>query len=1385
MAYNRVGGVSVDVQLDWSRERRKLDRELKSIERHYKRNPVSIDVTLNLRNPSDQIEKARAQMQKRLGSIETKVYAKLDDTSAYNARERLERIMAGLDTEFSPRINRAAAKKAKEQLENAVSGAEARIETNVAASSVAKARRRIATGVRGIEATISIDAKRAMAEAVAARFGIESILGTRLEIKADTDGMSRAISRAVHEAEVLEPRFVPGSLEGLKRTFQRVMPGQPMWVWPQVNWKRWRQDWDRLRTTWANEAGSLGRKIAAMLQRTVGGDVWSKTANVMSTAIRGQKADLKSLANYADKVYRTIGDSSQSTVRKLARDFRSGLRKALDPSTLGDRLKLTFTASWEWEKAAYKAYQELGLQKFMRWKLQVKVEAAKAALAKFAAYAKRTLAGAFIFGGSAMVVSEILNFLGDIKQAFKDMAPAAGAVAGSMAAFAAGAAVMRVAFDDIKVTLADLEEPLARLRDSIKDAFWGGGVKESTVAQISGLADHLTLQLQMLSGTMSRVFSGFLAAVTGSEGKIRQIIVSATEGFEPMAGAVGNATRALFNMLAAGSTFFPQFTGWLDEMAAKWLEWTAQTDLVKWIGDGLQAAKDFGAVVGNLFGLMGDVMSAAAQGGIGMAGFADQLRAIREHIASPEMQSGMSAFFTGVHAGSAAVGSAIGGVISKIMEMGDTFGPLVQHVGEAMGNIVNQLGAAFTNPAVIGGIDTLVQAFNNVVSAAGPAFGQFMESVATALGAVAANVSSLSPQLGQAAGLFAELGGVVFRNIADLANGLLPPLLDVVNALMPSFNDLTANLLPILVEMATSVGKPLADLAKTVLPPILDVITQLLPKLEPMASRIITPIAEAISALAPYVADIVADLLPAAVSFLEGLVAGIAPVLDLLKYIAPVIGTVASWIAKLLNFLSPVLRVVGEFVGMNLGFGLLGKAVSAVGSAFGKLFEWLKGLGGIGGKIGQMLESVGAAARAWFTGLKDLVAAKLGEVWGKVAAWFTEKAGAVGEKLAGVWTTVSGWFAEKATAVGTWFAERGTAIGTWFTELPGKIGGWLTDVATTAGKWLSEKASAVGTWLANLLKGIANFYISLPGKVWTWLGQIASKTKKFMADRLAALGTKLAEALTTVKNWVTGIPARLTEWFKSVVTRAREKGSETIAGLKDGVTGKWEDVKAWFGGLAERVRTAIGNALTFLKEKGKNLLQGLKDGITGKWDEVKSWVSGIGSRVLNAIGDLGRTLWNHGWGLISGFFGGLVAKWNDVAEWVSSRAQWIADHKGPIEKDRRLLVPAGNAIMEGLAEGLKNGFRPVEKLVEGMGGDLRDAFGGPQFRVGVSGAVVAPSMWGASVAASLSEDMAGGSMNESTTVINMNLQGKDLQDIRSISDFVDMAQVRARMAGAR
>jgi SLT domain-containing protein len=77
-----------------------------------------------------------------------------------------------------------------------------------------------------------------------------------------------------------------------------------------------------------------------------------------------------------------------------------------------------------------------------------------------------------------------------------------------------------------------------------------------------------------------------------------------------------------------------------------------------------------------------------------------------------------------------------------------------------------------------------------------------------------------------------------------------------------------------------------------------------------------------------------------------------------------------------------------------------------------------------------------------------------------------------------------------------------------------------------------------------------------------------------------------------------------------------------------------------------------------------------------------------------------------GWNVLQGLWNGMRAVWGKVTSWVSGLAGWIKGHKGPLGFDRKLLEPAGRALMEGLHAGLLTGALGPLGFVTGLAGTI-------------------------------------------------------------------------------
>lgn len=179
-------------------------------------------------------------------------------------------------------------------------------------------------------------------------------------------------------------------------------------------------------------------------------------------------------------------------------------------------------------------------------------------------------------------------------------------------------------------------------------------------------------------------------------------------------------------------------------------------------------------------------------------------------------------------------------------------------------------------------------------------------------------------------------------------------------------------------------------------------------------------------------------------------------------------------------------------------------------------------------------------------------------------------------------------------------------------------------------------------------------------------------------------------------------------------------------------------VSGFAGSLSGLVQIAqsIWDGVVAVFQGGWQVLKGVFDVfigiITGDWTQAWNGIKSIFSGIWTALSGVAKA----GWGVLKGIFnagvgfikgvmhfslsaegeaimnsllGGLKRAWESVKSFVGGIGKWIKAHKGPISVDRRLLIPAGHAIMNGLGNGLVDGFSDVQKSVLAMNKQITDA----------------------------------------------------------------------------
>lgn len=258
---------------------------------------------------------------------------------------------------------------------------------------------------------------------------------------------------------------------------------------------------------------------------------------------------------------------------------------------------------------------------------------------------------------------------------------------------------------------------------------------------------------------------------------------------------------------------------------------------------------------------------------------------------------------------------------------------------------------------------------------------------------------------------------------------------------------------------------------------------------------------------------------------------------------------------------------------------------------------------------------------------------------------------------------VTGGINAAATAI-TNLAQTGTqGLQTFFTQVKD----------TGAFNALQTAAQSAGGGLQSLWTGIMAVVNAMTG------GQPAGTSFGNVLNAVATAAQTVGGWLKTAGDWisrntelVTPLVAGLTYFFTCTNTGKAVWSSFTsfLSGCVQGIIG-------FFSGLGSTI---------------VNIFNSAANGARNAWNGVVSWFRGLPGSIVGFFGNAGSILYNAGASIISGFLNGLKSMWSNVTGWISGIGDWIKAHKGPISYDRRLLIPAGQAIMTGFAQGLNTGF---------------------------------------------------------------------------------------------
>ena len=451
----------------------------------------------------------------------------------------------------------------------------------------------------------------------------------------------------------------------------------------------------------------------------------------------------------------------------------------------------------------------------------------------------------------------------------------------------------------------------------------------------------------------------------------------------------------------------------------------------------------------------------------------------------------------------------------------------------------------------------------------------------------------------------------------------------------------------------------------------------------------------------------------------------------------PMIGNILKQIPNLI--LGGIKGVFSGIFGEGLG-SIMGGIVTALGSAF-LAFKAFSAVSGLLSGIPAILTTIKTAVTGLFTAMSanpiGIAIAAIAALTAGLVYFFTQT-----EMGRQIWQGFMDWFS-----------------GVWQSVAPVLTEVWNGIVETATTVWNNMMAvvapiiQAVVDFIRSVWDGISLWWTENQGliqqtftTVWNAIQTVIQTVMPIIQSIIETAMNILAPFIETTWNNICTVVTTVWELIKIAIQTAMDVISGIIKAVMAIINGDWGTAwnaikgvgeaiwkglsaagKAIFDGFAqilsniwETIKSVASSAWEGLKSTVLGLIDGLVQGAQNAWESMKQGVRDLVSNVTSIFDGIRNIdLWSAGKAILDGFLGGLKSAWGAVTDFVGGIAGWIADHKGPIEYDRKLLIPAGNAIMQGLDRGLQDRFKGVKKSVSGMAGEISNAFSNDDF--GLSG----------------------------------------------------------------
>ena len=268
----------------------------------------------------------------------------------------------------------------------------------------------------------------------------------------------------------------------------------------------------------------------------------------------------------------------------------------------------------------------------------------------------------------------------------------------------------------------------------------------------------------------------------------------------------------------------------------------------------------------------------------------------------------------------------------------------------------------------------------------------------------------------------------------------------------------------------------------------------------------------------------------------------------------------------------------------------------------------------------------------------------------------------------------------------------------------------IKTVVQTGINVISTVIQSVMTVIQTIWSAVWNVISTVAQTVWNMITTAVQTGITMISSIIQATLTIIQTVWSTIWNAIVTVVQTVWNMVVTVISTAINVVAGIIQAITQAIQGNWSAVWNTIVSIATTVwngiKSVVSAGINGVKSVITTVMNGLKSVISTVWNTIKSifnaGVNFIKSVVHIDLGAQGRAIMNS-------FLNGLKSAWEAVKSFVGGIGSWIKKHKGPISYDRKLLIPAGVAIMTGFNKGLQDQFSTVQKGVSNMAGAVSDA----------------------------------------------------------------------------